>query len=736
VSDRPHDGDDPSIWEHMRRRKVVQWSLAYAAGAWGLLQGLQFLAEAFEWSSRILKLGTVAALIGLPLVVTLAWFRGERGAQRASRTELAVVTLLFVLGGGIFWQYQRSNPVTESLGLAVPSTAPAAATPVADAGPSIAVLPFDNRSAKADDAFFVDGIHDDILTQLSKVSALKVISRTSVEQFRDTKLPIKDIAAQLGVKSILEGGVQRGGDRVRVNVQLIDANTDAHLWAETYDRELTAANIFAIQSEVAAAIAGALRAALTEGEKARVDALPTQNLEAWEAYQLGKQRMARRTSEDLAAAEQYFRKATLIDPSFALAHVGLADTLWLQTEYSGKAVGPTLAAADAAVSRALQIDPDLAEAWTSKAGVAMGRTQYAEAERLLRRALELNPNYATAHQWLSLTIRGSGRFDEDIAHAERAAKLDPLSVRTQTNICDSLAEVPQRYDDAAACYERAIQLDPASPLAYGSLASLNAYPRNRFAEAVLQHERTIALDPGNPSAQVELFSISQDLGDVTRATQVAAALIDRWPEDFYANIVAAVGAELSGNEAELERHAIRALRDFPRNIFALRFLRNADIRRGRPGQARARYAAAFPELFEATGPRVGSDARFAAIDLALILKLSGDVASANALLNGSEKALRGLPRAGFAGNAIANVQIHALRGDKAKALLALREAEQAGWRGPLWRYYRDIDPNLDSIRDAPEFKVVFTDIERDMARQRAEVAARFRKAPTDLAQDH
>ena len=167
---------------------------------------------------------------------------------------------------------------------------------IKDARPSVAVLPFENRSREADDAFFVDGIHDDILTQLTKVGALKVIARTSVEQFRDTKLTTKEIGEKLGVTKVLEGGVQRAGDRVRITVQLIDAATDAHLWAESYDRELTAANIFAIQSEVAAAIAGALKATLTPAEQAAINAIPTQNLEAWEAYQLGKQRMASRTS--------------------------------------------------------------------------------------------------------------------------------------------------------------------------------------------------------------------------------------------------------------------------------------------------------------------------------------------------------------------------------------------------------------------------------------------------------
>ena len=146
---------------------------------------------------------------------------------------------------------------------------PDASAGTKDTRPSIAVLPFENRSDVQKDAYFVDGIHDDILTQLSKVSALKVISRTSVEQFRDTKLSMKAIADQLGVAKILEGGVQRGGDRVRINVQLIDASTDAHLWAESYDRELTAANIFAIQSEVAAAIADALKATLDPGRTAR-----------------------------------------------------------------------------------------------------------------------------------------------------------------------------------------------------------------------------------------------------------------------------------------------------------------------------------------------------------------------------------------------------------------------------------------------------------------------------------
>ena len=270
------------------------------------------------------------------------------------------------------------------------------------------MLPFENRSDQSEDAFFVDGIHDDILTQLTKVGALKVIARTSVEQFRDTKLTTKEIGEKLGVTKVLEGGVQRAGDRVRVTVQLIDTATDAHLWAENYDRELTAANIFAIQSDVAAAIAEALKATLTASEKARVDAVPTQNLQAWEAYQLGRQRLAKRTSIGLIEAEKFFRRALERDPEFALAYCGLADSLSLRLDYTDAPIKATLQEAQTAVDRALNLDPELADAWASSGLIAHYREQYVQAVEMYRRAIELNPNNAMAFKWYANVLKLSG----------------------------------------------------------------------------------------------------------------------------------------------------------------------------------------------------------------------------------------------------------------------------------------------------------------------------------------
>ena len=610
------------------------------------------------------------------------------------------------------------------------STPAATAT---DAGPSIAVLPFENRSAKQDDIFFVDGIHDDILTQLSKISALKVISRTSVERFRDTKLPLQDVAKQLGVKSILEGGVQRVGDRVRISVQLIDASTDTHLWAETYDRSLTAENIFAIQTELAAAIAGALKAALTPAEQARVKKIPTRNLEAWEAYQLGMQRMAHRTSAGLTEAEKFFQKAIELDPKFALAYVGLADTLVLQIEYSGAPRDLTLAKADRVLAKALELDPNSAEGWASSGQIAFEKEQYDRAEAMFRRAIELNPNYATAHHWFSNMLSALGRNDEALGPAERAVALDPLSAIVHANLAGTLAS-QARFPEAAAQYRRAIEIDPSMAGTYSNLGSLMAYALNRFADAVPLVEKADELDPGNPYWLQVLAIVYLDLGDEAESFETIGQAAKRWPDEPGILVWQALIDLYRGDNAGSMRHAERALALYPRDPLALVFLRNADLQSGRNEDALARYQKAYPELFVPGAPRLDGSNYGVAVDIALVLRKRDDTARANVLLDATELFIGKLARLGVYGYGITDVQIHALRGDKAKALAALREAEKAGWRGPIWRYYRDFDPNLASIRNDPEFKAVFADIERDMARQRAELAERPKDAPLDLVE--
>jgi len=388
-----------SIWTRLRRRRVVQWGVAYSAGAWVLLQVLGFVSDAFAWSPIVKQSATLMLAIGLPIVLVVGWYHGERGQQRVSGPELALLTLLLLIGGGLLWLYADRREATTPT---IATSRPTSTAVVTDTRPSIAVLPFDNRSKLEDDAYFVDGIHDDILTQLSKVSALRVISRTSVEQFRETKLPLRAIADQLGVTKILEGGVQRGGDRVRINVQLIDAHTDAHLWAESYDRELTADNIFAIQSEIASSISHALRTTLTPLEHERLKTIPTSDLAAWKDYQLGRRRLEQRNSAALAEAEAFFQKAIDRDPDFALAYVGLAETLRLQLAFSPVSQQDVMTRADIALARALALDGTLGAAHATAAALADERREFRRAEAGFRRAIELDPNYATAHRGVLL----------------------------------------------------------------------------------------------------------------------------------------------------------------------------------------------------------------------------------------------------------------------------------------------------------------------------------------------
>ena len=736
----PAEPADEGMWARLRRRKVVQWGIVYAAGAWGFLQGLSYVSGTFDWPRQIQQLATLGLLVGLPIVLVLAWYHGDRGHQRVTRSELAILTLLFMLGGGIFWRYQNASDAPATGATPAVASSPATTTaqpalaPAADARPSIAVLPFENRSDQGKDAFFVDGIHDDILTQLTKIGAMKVIARTSVEQFRDTKLSTKEIGEKLGVTRVLEGSVQRAGDRVRVTAQLIDTASDAHLWAESYDRELTAANIFAIQSEVATSIASALETTMTAAEKARVNIVPTRNLAAWEAFQLGRQRMARRTAETLADAERFFQQAIDLDPKFALAYVGLSDSLALQVEHAGAPPETTLARAEAAVGTALELDPNLSEAWASSALIRSFRGQYDRADPLYRRAIALNPNYAAAYQRFSRNAGGLGRLDEALTAAERAVELDPLSAIVNADVGRALMSVG-RFDEAAARFRRANEIDPEMPMPYRQLGVLGAYVRNRFADAVPLLQKAAALDPANPILEFYLARLYLDLGDDVEASRVVEAARKRWP-DHGAVLVASAELHMNLRESDAalqETKHLLALDSWaidPDDV--LRWLRDADLKRGDHQAARLRYAKTYPALLEPTPPTIDGSNWRAAIDVAPVLHAAGAGAAASVLLDRAGKFIRTIPRLGLAGYGIADARILALRGEKRAALAALREAEKAGWRGPNWRYYRDFDPNLASIRNEPEFIAIFADIERDMARQRAELAARPKDAPLNL----
>ncbi len=324
---------------------------------------------------------------------------------------------------------------------------------------SIAVLPFESLSEDKSNAYFAEGVQDEILTRLAKVADLKVISRTSTQHFKSAPDNLPQIAKQLGVMNILEGSVQKANDQVRVNVQLINAMTDAHLWAEIYDRKLT--DIFAVESDIAKTIADTLQAKLSGSEKQMMASQPTSDTTAYELYHRGRSLWERRSGDNIPKAIAFYQQAVARDPNYALAYAGLADAYALLPFYTPTSQRDASPKAKEAALKALRLDPNLAEAHA-----ALGKVLYfdeidlAGSIREYQRAIELKPNYATAHHWLGNdSLLGLGRFEEAIAEGKRAVELDPLSPIINADFGVTLY-VARRYDDAVTQLRKTLEIDP------------------------------------------------------------------------------------------------------------------------------------------------------------------------------------------------------------------------------------------------------------------------------------
>jgi adenylate cyclase len=397
------------------------------------------------------------------------------------------------------------------------------------AQPSIAVLPFLNMSPDPENEFFSDGLTEDILTQLSKISALKVISRTSVMQYKGTSKNLKDIGNELGVNNVLEGSVRKAGNRVRITAQLIDATSDAHLWAQTYDRELS--DIFAVQSDVAEQIAAALKAQIKPAEERRIRHKPTENMAAFEAYLQGRVHLGRRTEDHLRMAIDCFEKAIAADPKYAVAYTGLADAYIFMSLF--EYLPPTVAfpKAKAAAEKALSIDPMLAEAYSS---LGLAKFQFdwdwEGAEEALAKGISLNPNYATAHHFFADYLKGVGRFEEALEQIKEAQVLDPLSVAISSGVGHVLY-LSRRYDEAIEAYRHSLELDPQSVLArlwFGR----PFLQEGRYDEAIHEIRQAVEFSKESTIALAVLAHAYASAGRVEEADALLQKLQDRAKEQY------------------------------------------------------------------------------------------------------------------------------------------------------------------------------------------------------------
>jgi TolB-like protein/Flp pilus assembly protein TadD len=330
---------------------------------------------------------------------------------------------------------------------------------------SIAVLPLANLSGDPEQEYFADGMTEELITNLGKISALRVISRTSVMRYKGTKKPLPEIARELNMDAIVEGTVQRSGNRVRISAQLIQARPERHLWAESYERDLR--DVLALQSEVARAIANEIRLKLTPQEQTRLASARPVNPAAHEAYLRGRYHWNKVTDEGIRRSIREFEQAIEIDPQYAVAYAGVADAYIFLSAWS-RAIPPkeVLPKAKAAAVKALEIDETLPEAHTALAlARLLFELDWSAAESGLKRAIELNPSYPVAHQWYALLLSSLGRHDEAIAEAKRAHELDPLSLQSDAQV-GLHYYFARQYDQAIQRLHQTLELDPNFPPAH------------------------------------------------------------------------------------------------------------------------------------------------------------------------------------------------------------------------------------------------------------------------------
>ena len=447
-----------------KRRNVYKVAVAYAVMGWLLIQIATQTFPFLEIPNWAIRLVIMLVAIGFPIALILAWafeltpegirraetVTGATAAKSAHRAWIYVVMVAGILSIGVFFLGRYTALRT--------SSSPESAKAAAPSSKSVAVLPFANLSRDPDNAYFAAGIQDEIITRLAKIGELKVVSCLSTQRFKSSPDDLPAIAKELGVANVLQGSVQRSPDAVRVNVQLVGAETDTHLWADTFDRKLT--DVFQIESDIAKTIAEKLQAKLTGSEERAISMQPTADVEAHQLYLKGRYLWNRRTAENLEKALNYFQQAADKDPNYALAYSGIADTCALFSVYGAGAPQEYLPRAKAAAEKAVELDDSLAEAHASLGLVYHSYFRSAESAREFDRSIQLDPNYATAHHWYGrLTLVMQGKLDHALVEVKRAYELDPVSPIIHTDV-GAVYLMARRYDEAIEQLRGTVQMDP------------------------------------------------------------------------------------------------------------------------------------------------------------------------------------------------------------------------------------------------------------------------------------
>ncbi|MDQ8188043.1 tetratricopeptide repeat protein [Pelagicoccus sp. SDUM812002] len=722
---------ESSFFAELKRRKVFRVAATYIVVAWIIIQVAAATFPGFEIPMWAFRFVVLMLILGFPISIVLAWAfeltpdgikltkkvssEQRTGASQAKRNWTAIgfaAALPTVIFGvlAVFFYFKVERVTNEMEGIvATQQTAP---------DKSIAVLPFDNRSELKSDEFFTDGIHDDLLTQISRIRDIKTISRTSVMTYRDTTKNMRAIGEELGVATLLEGGVQRSGNRVRINMQLIDAETDANLWAETYTRELSAENLFEIQSEIATAIAGALRAVLSPEEQKRIEKLPTQNMAALEAFFHGRASYALNTSEGYSEAIEYFQEAVDLDPTFAEAYAQLALATLEKIYYGGSPVENQTALAAPFVNRALELDPELSESYQALGYLEKYRYDHAASKAAFERAIQLNPNNAAAFvMYGNLSSWELNAPEEAISLFGKAMSLDPQNRAAEQQLGEALMN-ERRFAEAQAVFEALIVKDPGFAQTYTSLGNLLSWNLYRFDEAIKMYRQALDLDPRS-IARFETAAAYLSLGMPAAAIPWSESYLELAPNSKHASTamydVLRHRKEYTAAEEALKANKAREL--YWRHTIDI-MLAELDMDRGHPELATERFIESFPMLVDPTYDINSNEYEFkVAIVYAAALHASEEKELADSMTKRVLEVLPSKHRYRWAGIEYLDAWLYLSMGDEAKALNALREWREAGGCLDLTQ-----STYLRPLFDHPEFQALNNEMLADLAKQRANLA--------------
>jgi TolB-like protein/Tfp pilus assembly protein PilF len=517
-----------STWQRLKERKVVQWTLAYIALAYGLLHGVEMVSHAFEWPPVVIRLTTLALALGIPVAALLAWYHGDRAQHRVSGAELTILTVLFLVGGTVLWMLARTSQEHPSAAPGQATTQPDQSTtltrdPALTSRASIAVVPFANLTGEPAKEYFSDGMAEELINTLAGVPGLKVPARTSSFAYKGRNTDVRQIARDLGVSTVLEGSVRSAGERIRVTAQLVDGNTGYHLWSQSYDRKFT--DLFKLQEELATAIVQALRQQMhAELPSMAKLAPPTEDLEAYELYLQAQSLISRSGAENLRTARELLQKATVRDAQFARAFslIGVTHLISFGSDFSSD-IGE-LVKAEQAARQSLSLDPDLGAARAVLAQVNAYRGNWLAAQQDFQAVLSLNAEDARIHAGFAIFLMTVGHVREALQASREADRLAPGVASFALNMA-GISSILGLDADAVRFANKAVNLGASPDLPMlGIFYSHAAYRRGDAAEAGAQMAKALSQEVRQSGGADTVKLIYAALGDTSKKRAALDAL--------------------------------------------------------------------------------------------------------------------------------------------------------------------------------------------------------------------